>query len=136
MKRIFHHYEKWECLSMYLPIESSHSAEELKMHYADFLRDIPRFEKALQRVVEEWPTSCEQFLSNDSINRIAWLGQAAMCIETGIPRKYRAGFMLLNSSEQYLANETAHKTLTEWMRAHAGQNRAVSSAMEDPRLFQ
>lgn len=87
------------------------------MEYADFLRDIPRFEDALARVITEWPISCEQFLSNDSINRVAWLGQSSMCIATGVPRVFRGGFNLLDDAEQKLANVTAFEWLNVWLQS-------------------
>lgn len=83
--------------------------------YAAFLRDTPRFESALDRVLTEWPRSCEQFLSNDSVNRIAWLGQASMCIATGVPRLHRAGFKLLTEEEQRKANSVAEAALNRWI---------------------
>ena len=49
----------------------------------------------MERVVKEWPVSCEHFLTKHGMNRIAWLGQASMCIETGIPRFFRGGFNLM-----------------------------------------
>jgi hypothetical protein len=83
--------------------------------YAVFLRDTPRFEAALARVLAEWPVSCEQFLSNEDMNRIAWLGQASMCIATGVPACYRAGFKLLTDGEQATANATANHALLRWL---------------------
>ena len=136
MKRIYHHYETWECLRMYLPYDGEVVDHDTLLHlYADFLRDIHRFKRALNRVKKEWPLSCEQFLSNESINRIAWLGQAAMCIDTGVPRKYRAGFMLLSAQEQEAANRTAQECLAEWLEDHARKNSAIQQGMESMWLF-
>jgi len=136
VKRIYHHYETWECLRMYLPYDGEVVDHDTLLHlYADFLRDIHRFKRALNRVKQEWPLSCEQFLSNESINRIAWLGQAAMCIDTGIPRKYRAGFMLLSVQEQEAANRTAQECLAEWLEDHARKNSAIQQGMESMWLF-
>jgi len=136
VKRIYHHYETWECLRMYLPYDGEVVDHDTLLHlYADFLRDIHRFKRALNRVKKEWPLSCEQFLSNESINRIAWLGQAAMCIDTGIPRKYRAGFMLLSVQEQEAANRTAQECLAEWLEDHARKNSTIQQGMESMWLF-
>ncbi len=136
MTRVYHHYKEWECLGMYSPYDVEDvNHDALLCRYADFLRDIPRFKTALCRVVAEWPVSCEQFLSNDSINRIAWLGQAAMCIDTGIPRKYRAGFMLLSGNEQIAANRAAIDCLVEWVEAHARKDSTIHSGVESMWLF-
>jgi hypothetical protein len=82
--------------------------------YADFLKDSPRFRRATRRVIASWPTSCEQFLSNSSINRIAWMGQASMCIETGTPATFRAGFKLLTLKQQQRANAIAQEAIELW----------------------
>ena len=121
---------------MYLPYDGEIVDHDILLRlYTDFLRDIPRFKLALHRVKQEWPLSCEQFLLNESINRIAWLGQAAMCIDTGIPRKYRAGFMLLSAQEQESANRTAQECLAEWLEDHARKNSTIQQGMESMWLF-
>ena len=64
------------------------------------------------------------------MNRIAWLGQAAMCYSTGIPSKYCAGFNLLTESQQEIANNTALEYLNKWMvkygRDHVSMEDALS----------
>jgi hypothetical protein len=117
MKRKWHHFEKWECVpaGMYetLPPDGLKSDGALSA-YTAFLGDLPRFESALNRVLTEWPISCEQFLSNPNINRIAWLGQASMCIATGVPSRFRAGFSALDEDGQRDANAMADKYLKAW----------------------
>jgi hypothetical protein len=86
------------------------------MHeYAMFLRDTPRFEKALQRVISEWVHSCEHYLTNKAMNRIAWLGQASVCIATGVPSVFCSGFNLLTDDEKEKANQTALVFLNKWL---------------------
>lgn len=92
------------------------SAQTATQAYTDFLGDLKRFEKALNRVLTEWPISCEQFLSNLSINRIAWLGQSSMCISTGVPRQFKAGFAGLSGRGQLAANKLASNYLSWWER--------------------
>ena len=103
--------------------------------YAEFLRDIPRFEKAMARVVAEWPKSCEHFLTNQSVNRIAWLGQSSMCIETGIPCHYRAGFNMMSNEDRDKANAAAARVLRRWEKDHARRNQEVSADMGGAWLF-
>lgn len=88
--------------------------------YTDFLADLPRFEYALNRVLSEWPISCEHFLSNTSVNRIAWLGQSSMCIATGIPACFRAGFSALDERGQAAANQLAERYLGIWQARQSG----------------
>lgn len=118
MKRIYHTWDKWECYPAGFyennpPGGMSH--EEALNAYSEFLRDTSRFKLALDRVLQEWPNSCEHYLSNENMNRIAWLGQAAMCIETGIPSKFRGGFNLLSNDEKCVANQTALEALNLWL---------------------
>lgn len=132
MKRIYHPWWDWECLKMYESYCEETSGQSIKM-YAEFLKDLPRFEKALQRVLKEWPISCEQFLSNESMNRIAWLGQASLCIETGIPCFYRGGFKIMSEEEQHLADKMALKYLRIWINDKKQDNQ-IYLFMEESRL--
>ena len=99
--------------------------EVAKFYYAVFLKDTERFHYALERVVSQWPVSCEQFLSNESMNRIAWLGQSSMCIETGIPSAFRSGFFLLSQNERRVANHTADKYLRAWLELNNPEHASV-----------
>lgn len=99
---------------MYVP-EAEFDKDEAMGAYRDFLGDIPRFEAAMQRVMTEWPKSCEHFLTKTGTNRIAWLGQSAMCIETGVPAKFKAGFGLLSEAQKRAANDAAGRVLADWL---------------------
>jgi len=139
MRRIWHPWTAWECFRAgFYETTCELPADDAKRAYAEFLRDTPRFEAALDRVLAEWPRSCEHFLTNESINRIAWLGQASMCIATGIPSVYRGGFRLLSDVEQKVANATAAKFLGKWqteVARRAQQDWPVHQDMEGARLF-
>lgn len=118
MKRIYHTWEKWECYPAGFyenQAPNGMTPKEAIAAYATFLRDLPRFENALSRVISEWRHSCEHYLSNDNMNRIAWLGQAAMCIDSGVPAAYRGGFNKLSQTEQEAANAMALKYLNLWL---------------------
>lgn len=88
------------------------------MLYADFLRDIPRFEEAMAGVLREWPNSCEQWLSNERMNRIAWLGQAAMCYATGVPAVFCGGYNQLTPEQREAADLAALRYLNKWLESH------------------
>lgn len=124
MNRIYHPWVKWECYKsgFYDSMVPGRSSDEAKTAYRDFLKDLGLFEMALKRVIFEWKFSCEHFLSNSSINRIAWLGQASACIQLGLPSCFRGGFKLLSDKEQELANALAEKYLNLWLRWHETKN--------------
>lgn len=87
--------------------------------YAEFLGDSKRFDTAIGRVFSEWPHSCEHFLTNESMNRIAWLGQSSACLVVGLPSRFRAGFKLLSPEGQTRANAVAERRLGEWLKLRA-----------------
>jgi ParB-like chromosome segregation protein Spo0J len=118
--RIFHRHEDWECFraGFYAPTKAGVSREQGEEMYRVFLSDLEKFEDALGRVILEWEHSCEHYLTNIAMNRIAWLGQAAMCYATGIPAAYRAGFSLLTEEQQEAANQLALEYLNYWLEAH------------------
>lgn len=97
IKRIFHTWDKWECYpaGFYENSINGKTKDEFEEIYKNFLSDLNKFETALNRVLSEWKNSCEHYLSNEKMNRIAWLGQASLCIETGIPSSFRTGYFLL-----------------------------------------
>ena len=116
-ERIFHTHDKWEChkAGFYASKKDGMTAEQCELAYAEFLSDSIRFSDTLEHVIIEWKHSCEHYLTNKAMNRIAWLGQAAMCYATGVPSKYCAGFNLLSPEQQDKANLVALEYLNKWM---------------------
>ncbi|MFA6990293.1 MAG: hypothetical protein WC197_09510 [Candidatus Gastranaerophilaceae bacterium] len=119
MKRIYHTWDKWECYPAGFydnkPKDKTLTVDDCKKKYAEFLSDIPMFEAAMQSILLEWKHSCEHYLSNENMNRLAWLGQAAMCYANGIPSQFRGGFYLLTEEQQKKADESALKFLNKWL---------------------
>ena len=117
--RIFHTWDKWECYPAGLydkkPKDKSLSDDDCRNEYASFLRDLEAFEIALSHVITEWTNSCEHYLTNESMNRIAWLGQASMCYAKSIPAVFKGGFVRLSEQEQEDANLLALKYLNKWL---------------------
>jgi len=118
--RIFHTFEKWEChkAGFYAGKKDGLTAEQCETAYRDFLSDDDKFKDGLRGVLGNWKHSCEHYLTNKSMNRIAWLGQAAMCYSTGVPSKFCAGFNLLTPQQQDRANEIALEYLNEWLTSN------------------
>ena len=118
--RVFYTWDKWEAFDAGFfdstPKHRTLTADSCKAMYAAFLRDIPRFEKAMQGVLRDWPNSVEHNLTNDRMNRIAWLGQAAMCYESGIPATYCNGFSLMSKAEQDAADAAALRHLNLFLK--------------------
>lgn len=115
--RVFHTYDKWEChdAGFYKQSVDGMTSQECQEAYRDFLSDAEVFRKAASSVISEWTNSCEHYLTNFAMNRIAWIGQAAMCYETGIPSKFCSGFNLLTGQQQEDANLVALDVLNDWL---------------------
>jgi len=131
VKRIFHTWDKWECYPAGFyenKPPGDLTDEQAVAEYSTFLRDIPTFKVALERVLGEWPNSCEHYLSNERMNRIAWLGQAAMCIHTGIPSRFRGGYNLLTDDEKLAADLTALAALNTWLASEGEEPLTMEAA--------
>jgi hypothetical protein len=115
--RIFHTHDKWEChkAGFYASKKEGMTKEQCENAYAEFLKDDNKFKNALSHIIKEWKYSCEHYLTNKSMNRIAWLGQASVCYDSGIPSVYCSGFNLLTESEQEHANLIALEYLNKWL---------------------
>lgn len=119
--RILHTWEEWECYRAGFYAErppgglSQEKGEEI---YAEFLSDLKRFEAALSSVISEWKNSCEHYLTNDRMNRIAWLGQASAAYATQMPSGCRGGYNRLLPEAQKKADELALKYLNKWLAAN------------------
>ena len=118
MNRIYHTWDKWECYPTGFYNDKPPKGmtnEDCEAAYRDFLADTDLFGKALQRVITEWPMSCEHYLTNTNMNRIAWLGQSSMCIHSGIPSRFRGGYNLLTEEQKEAADRKAFEYLNKWI---------------------
>lgn len=129
--RIFHTYDKWEChkAGFYASKKDGMTKSECELFYAEFLSNSERFSNALRGVTSEWLNSCEHYLTNSAMNRIAWLGQAAVCYESGIPSCFCSGFNLLSEKQQSEANNIALEYLNKWLVNHDMQEVDLQDAM-------
>lgn len=131
--RVFHTFDKWEChkAGFYATTKDGMSKAECEEAMRDLLADIPRFKAALESVINEWKHSCEHYLTNGAMNRIAWLGQAATCYALGIPATYRGGFYLLTERQQKAADKAALAALNQWLKANGREPASMDEAAPD-----
>jgi len=133
--RVFHTYDKWEChkAGFYDTVKEGMTKEECETIYASFLSDDKRFKKALYNVINKWIKSCEHYLTNKAMNRIAWLGQASLCYAEGIPSTFRGGFHLLSEKQQNKANKIAFIYLNKWLKKNKYKEITFEEAMSTGR---
>ena len=121
MKRVYHHYELWQETKwgMWRRPAGQERAEWIKKA-AEFMADTARFESAMNKVVEDWSTSCEVNFTTKSINRQAWLGHAATCLAIGCPEEpTRAAWWTLTENQRNLADDAAARAIVKWERYYA-----------------
>lgn len=117
--RIYHTWDKWECYPAGFYEEKppeGMTEEACEIAYRDLLATEDEFRAALARVIDEWPSSCEHYLTNERMNRIAWLGQASLTITRGIPHRFRGGYNLLTPEQQEAADLMALDALNTWRK--------------------
>jgi hypothetical protein len=127
--RIFHTFEKWEChkAGFYASKMEGMTQKECENKYYEILSNNDIFETALKGVISNWKYSCEHYLTNKAMNRIAWIGQAAVCYISGVPSKYCSGWNLLSNEQQNEANNVALKYINVWM----ANNNRIEISLED-----
>jgi len=130
-ERIFHTFDRWECYGAgFYETKPPRglTPDNCRAYYRELLSDIPEFERVLQCVVTEWKHSCEHYLTNSAMNRIAWLGQAALCYKHRIPAEFRGGYGLLTEAQQLAADEAALRAMNDWMARNGRQAVAMGDA--------
>ena len=129
--RFFHTFDKWEChkAGFYQPTKFGMKQSECENEYLRVLSNLDLFEEALNKVINEWVYSCEHYLTNKSMNRIAWLGQASVCYLTGVPSKFSSGWFLLSDEEKNKANNLALKYLNIWLEKYGFEKVELNEAL-------
>jgi len=119
--RILHTWDKWECFRAGFYEErppDGMTQDQGEERYRAFLSDMDAFEAALQKITAEWKHSCEHYLTNERMNRVAWLGQASVASAIGIPSCCRGGYNRLTEEQKYAADQMALTYLNRWLTAN------------------
>lgn len=133
--RVFHTYDKWECYKagFYATTVKGKTKQQCEQEYKELLTNHDKFRSSLEAVTTQWVNSCEHYLGNAAMNRIAWLGQAALCYSRGIPSDFKSGFQLLTEAQQAAANEIALEYLNRWLERHGRAPIAMEEALASGR---
>lgn len=115
INQIFHHFSKWEDYKEGFYNSTCEDVAEHIQKSVDLLSNQELFYNYAKEVVEKWIFSCEQNLTDPSLNKIAYIGQSACCIANGTPAFVtRNAWAYIEEENQKLANQTAKKVLHEW----------------------
>jgi hypothetical protein len=131
MKRIYHTWEKWECYRAgFYNTQPPKCFDESSCQevYRDFLSDCELFGAILGKIIVEWKNSCEHYLTNENMNRIAWLGQAALAYHYGIPSRFRGGYNLLTDEQKKNADLKALEYLNVWLGRNGHETLTLEAA--------
>jgi hypothetical protein len=119
MTRIFHPYDKWEDYRHGFYGGMDYPKDKTLELCASLFKDLPKFEAALKTIINEWHYSCEHNLTNEAMNRIAYLGQASCALVYNVPSSVCVGgYNLLSLEERKAADDLAEKYLNIWSEKH------------------
>ncbi|QRY51797.1 hypothetical protein [Mycolicibacterium septicum] len=120
MERVYHTWDEWECYPAGF-YETRHpdglSDDECDKLVESLLSDADGFAAALQRVLREWPTSCEHYLSNERMDRLAWLRCASACLIHGVPKRFRGAYSNLDDETKVSVDELSLSALNQWLES-------------------
>ena len=75
--------------------------------------------KWMNKVIIDWPVSCENALTDRHINKKAWIGHAAAAYALFIPENItRKAWRELTDEQKYLANKQAERAIQSWQNMY------------------
>jgi hypothetical protein len=117
IKQKFIPYWNWECYKsgMWLKVDKITESEMLG-EAIKFTSDHILYGRAMSEVIFKWVNSMDNFLTNKSINRKAYLGHCAVFYKKQIPEYIvRKAWKHLSDNQRVLANLEAEKNINKWM---------------------
>jgi len=124
-------YWEWEdwLNGMWRKLPKDHEGEWINKA-VEFTGDHIRYGSAMKEVVNEWPRTMLNSLTNVSINRRAFLGHCACSYKFDCPEYItRMAWKLLNDKQRYLADKVAQETINEYERVYRGLHKNVGEPM-------
>lgn len=134
LKRVYHPYQAWEEISHNMWGSVDDKANMLE-RAIEFTGDYKRYGSFMLRVIDEWPISCENALTDYHLNRRAWVGHAACALAIKCPEDItRKAWGYLNYEQQLLANKEAERAIQTWEHNYI-KNRGLHKGVGEPMLF-
>lgn len=100
----------------------------------EFTGDHELYGSYMMRVVKEWPISCENALTDYSLNRKAWIGHAACALGFQCPEDIvREAWRDLTDEQRKMANRQAIAAIGEWERCYA-KSKGICLPLGEPML--
>jgi len=112
LKQVFIPYYEWEDWLNGMWARGNES----QLHQAiEFTGSWRVYGEAMEEVIEAWPRTMLNSLTNVSINRRAFLGHCAVCFKLQIPESItRQAWGLLTDQQRFDADAIAEKHIKHW----------------------
>ena len=119
IKQIFHHYTKWEDFKNGLYNKICENPEEKISLSIELLSNQENFYNVAMYMFKNWSYSAEHNLTDNAINKNAWIGQASCCFNHNSPDYITIeAWWKLDDDTRKLANKTAQRALRRWKSEH------------------
>lgn len=106
--------ETWEEVGANMWGEVEDRADMLE-RAIEFTGDHRLYGSFMMQVVNEWPNSCANALTDYALNRKAWIGHAACAMALGCPEDItRHAWSYLSNEQRALANGEAARAIQSW----------------------
>lgn len=131
IKQVYIPYWEWEDW-----INGMWGKDDRLQEAIEFTGNAERYGSAMREVIEAWPRTMLNSLTNNSINKRAFLGHCAVCFKLGICESTtRAAWKQLTDQQRYDADKVAQETIDKWLQEYAQRNKAVHKDVGRPLLF-
>lgn len=117
LEQVYHPYNLWEDYKNGFYDNVSGKNKLLMIEkVVEFFTDPMQVEDIMFRVVSEWFYSCEHNLTNSSMNKIAYIGQASLAYLHQIPSTITMeSWSKVPKEYQSKANDIAQKAYDRWL---------------------
>lgn len=134
LKQIFIPYWEWEDWINGMWVRGN---DEQLQPAIDFTADWVVYGNAMGEVIQAWPRTMLNSMTNLSINRRAFLGHCAVTFKLGIPESTtRKAWGLLTNEQRFNADEIAEKHIKHWEHEHKRKNISLHKGMGRQMLFE
>ncbi len=134
-KRIYHPFQLWEEIPANMWGDVNNRKEYLD-RAIEFTGNHKLYGEHMRRVVLEWKFSCENALTDEALNKRAWVGHAACAMAIGCPEDItRKAWSKLTDEQRLLANKEATRAIQIWQNARL-KDTGICNDMGDKMLFQ
>lgn len=135
MKKVWVRCELWEEMqyNMWGTVENR---KEYLSKAIEFTGNHNLYGKYMNMVVDNWPNSCLNALTDDKLNQKAWIGHAACALAIQCPEYItREAWGYLTNVQREMANIQAKRAIERWNKDNYTESKSVHTDVAQPMLF-